>query len=110
MRWATVEDWPSFIIAAVVGALIAVIIKKGNEEKSLSITFLALFFSYIFNLIPERAGISDRIFMYFTELEYMARNDRLTAGYITLGYLILSLVSFALVISIVAIFNELHRK
>ena len=110
LRWITKEEFYSFIAAAFVGIVIALIIKQGKALKNFIATISSLGVAFIFHFIAIRLNIPWKILTYFDpvmeEIGYTTANEGITILFVTGGYLIISLIFYLATLGIMSMISS----
>ena len=107
LRWKTIEETCSFIIAAVIGVIIAFIIRQHSILREFIAVLGGLLSAFIFNAISVHLNIPWKILVYFqpemAAIGHATINEGLTVSFVTLGYLLVSFCTFFITLIILSV-------
>lgn len=114
LRWITIKEKYSFIIAGAVGILIAIILGSKNTFKLLPATLLGLLSAFVFHVASLLLDIPLKVLFYcdpfMKEVGHFTVNENITAAFVTVGYLLISLIAFLLGIGAIYVLKKSRRK
>lgn len=107
LRWLTVREVYSFLLAGLIGIVIAVLLRAKNPLRLLPATLLGLAAAVVWHELAVWLDIPLKIIFlcdpFMREIGYFTANEGITMTFILAGYLIISLLTFLLFIGVKAL-------
>lgn len=110
LRWITTHEIYSFIIAGVAGLTIAVLVAFNRYFKPLRSTLFGLGFAFVFHLITGVLDVPLQIIFicdpFMKEVGHFTVNEGMTIGFVTVGYLFFSLLTYLASLGLISLFRK----